>query len=63
VKDRTVEKVPGTKFQGTKSDLATVQAPKISAGDRGVTLKVPLKDPIPDGFFNASKLRNYRGNH
>ena len=27
--------------------------PKISAGNDGVTLKVPLKNPIVDGFFNT----------
>ena len=39
-----------------KGDLATVSTPKISAGNCGVTLRVLLKNPIADGFFNVPML-------
>jgi hypothetical protein len=40
---KSLDKVPGT-----KGHLATVSTPKISAGNRGVTMNVPLKNPIAD---------------
>ena len=62
----TVEKSSWSRVPGKTGDLTTVSTPRISdlspealakgEENRGVTLKIPLKNPIADGFFNIPIL-------